>query len=1446
MRAPLRLTLRIAAIAIVSSFVTDVHAGAASPYPESKRSDLRASLGSELTSLRTEDSRTYVSPGGKRQTRFFPEPVNFRRPGDSLWRDLDLGFGSQTPDRYVRVKSAAGEIAAPRTLERPFRLGYGRRTLTFRLNGANTQTARAVSERRVSYDAALPHVDAEYRSTADGLQEFLVLDSAAAQNTFEYDVRTEADLEPRRISPSAVEFVDRAGRVAFYAAAPIAWDSAEDRNFTNAISLELLNAGAGRWKLSVSVSRSWLDAPERVFPVTLDPDYYWVGPSTTRFHGANADGYLSGNTQANYSFTTLNTMQTGYYNRPYNALMRFNVSAAIPSNAQVTAATVMAYQPGSTQRLTANHRLYTVTSDWDSTVTWNSRKAGQAWTSPGGDVSSDPSLRSEATAVNHSGYWYYWQAPLATVQGWVNGSRPNYGFLLKTDAGSPPTTAYVWATTEYDQAYWPAIDVTWAVPAPPTSTVMAGAPDDGSRLLSAADYVDDPATAARATAKWAEDELADVNIDVVTGNLLVRANDGVASAPHWTRYYSSLNANAEAGYGPGWRGSPTDGPKLNELSDGNAEFFDETGARHVFPKRNDGTYAMPTTYRATLGVRSNGALVVSDLDTGSWFEFPAFSVPVSRFRTGQGKPTTVSYASGRWISLTDQAGGSTTATRDPAGRLTRVDKPDGTYIEYSYDSAGRLVSATTPGVGTTNYGYDSSGRLISITRPSATLTTFSYEGTSRRVSTMATQAPGRDTMTMSLSYSATQTIVGQTSQSVGSTPSRTYTIANGRVAAVEYGTGPSVSLSGALWDARDTTVSATAPSTYGASVQAVAASGHQIQAIDTFVNGDLIDQAKQPSNCAPCTTLSGSLSVPAAALSPGINRVDVRAVDERGIVNTRRLWITREPTAAVLPDASPALPPQSLRYEKATELREALGLDATPATVATADASPAAQASKYDFGVPLSPADRQSLLDRNDLASRVGEIDQIVLDQNLEASFGGAWFDQQTGKVVVAFTNNVASGLTAVQALFSAPSALVGQQVTYPLSAIKDARSALASALQQEDSSVAAVHTIEEDINHNRVVAKVATENAGLEASLRSLYGAPIVVQVEPATALASRSTPIQRRMAGLRITSNPSGRNCTLGFAGLGNPVTTSRTDDYGLIGDVLAEYFKLKEWQTPKQAEIVQSWNHYWITAGHCSYNPAQQQFETTTWEQGGQPMARGEALLNDSAPGWHTESDSQLLQPFRRSFWGPMVTFGEEGWFNVVGYRAEGVTRNGEFMCFSGASTAAVHWQDDLPMCGAVNATDVTVRVPMDQSDPLGKQQFIYHANSVNVRCYPGDSGAPVFFADWTAENVYQDGVVAEGQVVGANGKSCRYTNAERIAKAFEFGHGVVDFHFGGFAQIPLDDLAELTGEFPSATGLWVPPIGTRHGLGSPSGSCETPPGANFGFRDQNGRCRGGLAG
>ncbi|WP_433585479.1 PA14 domain-containing protein [Microbacterium hydrocarbonoxydans] len=178
-------------------------------------------------------------------------------------------------------------------------------------------------ENLLRLEDAVPGADVEYEVESDGVKETIILATeprVAPKWSWTIDV---GDLSPVLGEDGVVELRDAAGAVAMHIPTPVAWDSSgvEEERSDALINpqVQLVQVEGSAWRYSISVSGSWVKAPERVYPVFVDPTIQ-VGPSYLRSLKSDGGQYLNqshiGNTRQN---------NTNVFWRAYAA---YNVSAA--------------------------------------------------------------------------------------------------------------------------------------------------------------------------------------------------------------------------------------------------------------------------------------------------------------------------------------------------------------------------------------------------------------------------------------------------------------------------------------------------------------------------------------------------------------------------------------------------------------------------------------------------------------------------------------------------------------------------------------------------------------------------------------------------------------------------------------------------------------------------------------------------------------------------------------------------------------------------------------------------------------------------------------------------------------------------------------------------------------------------------------------------------------
>jgi hypothetical protein len=138
------------------------------------------------------------------------------------------------------------------------------------------------------------------------------------------------------------------------------------------------------------------------------------------------------------------------------SLLQFNMGA-VPAGSRILQATLsLERQSGSGADQPVSAHL--IRNPWsEDSVTWNERETGADWDTAGADF-DNPAVAT--TPIGPGNQRYAWNiTPL--VQGWVDGSYPNYGVALV--AAIPGITGERFYTSDHaDPSRWPSLSITYA------------------------------------------------------------------------------------------------------------------------------------------------------------------------------------------------------------------------------------------------------------------------------------------------------------------------------------------------------------------------------------------------------------------------------------------------------------------------------------------------------------------------------------------------------------------------------------------------------------------------------------------------------------------------------------------------------------------------------------------------------------------------------------------------------------------------------------------------------------------------------------------------------------------------------------------------------------------------------------------------------------------------
>ncbi len=441
----------------------------------------------ELTGKRTAYAKYFPLSDGGVQAEISGSPVHYRdtkgtyRPIDTRVTDTDRpGFvKANTSNTFT---SLFGDSS-----DRLVRFEMDGRWVEIGLVADPRPVEPVVKGSTFTYWGVAGGVEVVYEVTATALKEQIVLhDAPAAGVRYRFAVGL-GGLAPTRLRDGSIAFLSPTGRSLFAMPAPFMFDAHRDASspvgfsWTKRVTQSLGVAPDGTTTVTVTPDSDWLRSGKRRYPVVVDPTVK-IQPDPT--DGQDTQIY-SGSTGSNYNSSyQLKVGTTASYT--YRSLVKFSL-ASVPSGTTLTSAKLSMYydQTHTTYAYSVPMEARRVTGSWqEDTATWANiatsyAEAGNSGATKTANVSS---VWNTSTVTN-------------IVQSWLNGTNPNYGFMVKaTEEATKGRGGPIYEGAEY--AYqntgradnYPKLVLTWGRAGvtlnPPTTLTATGA------ALSWSSYVD--------------------------------------------------------------------------------------------------------------------------------------------------------------------------------------------------------------------------------------------------------------------------------------------------------------------------------------------------------------------------------------------------------------------------------------------------------------------------------------------------------------------------------------------------------------------------------------------------------------------------------------------------------------------------------------------------------------------------------------------------------------------------------------------------------------------------------------------------------------------------------------------------------------------------------------------------------------------------------------------
>lgn len=272
------------------------------------------------------------------------------------------------------------------------------------------------SSSAILYKSVFSDIDLKYTVSPEKIKEDIILNKPSDINSFIFNISS-FGLKARINADKTISFIntDRPDEVIFCIPAPYMTDSSENQELSRKLIMDLTETDVG-YKLVITPDPNWVNAPERVFPIYIDPTI-----SSSQVQSNIVDTYVhSGDTAGEHALETLLVVGT-----KSGQLCRSLIKTTIPTLPGVTVSDARLNLSITSGTSTwQNLDVYRINSTWSSsTMTWAIQNS-----------ISKTLVKSnvQATSYSNSPSTLRYSCDITgTIQDVYEGSLTNYGFMVK-------------------------------------------------------------------------------------------------------------------------------------------------------------------------------------------------------------------------------------------------------------------------------------------------------------------------------------------------------------------------------------------------------------------------------------------------------------------------------------------------------------------------------------------------------------------------------------------------------------------------------------------------------------------------------------------------------------------------------------------------------------------------------------------------------------------------------------------------------------------------------------------------------------------------------------------------------------------------------------------------------------------------------------------------------
>ncbi|KRF58741.1 hypothetical protein ASG97_22790 [Bacillus sp. Soil745] len=385
----------------------------------------------EVVQERTASSKTFTDGEGNFVKEIYPEEIHNKV--DGKYKTISEELVEKDNKGYIETKTTKLESMFPEKLgeDKPLIYQIGEHKLSFELTYASdgekqnqpTYTSGSVKEENsITHKSLYPNIDLRHVALNNEVKEDWIMNEYNGINEFHYTIQT--DLYGQVEKDGSIGFYENESKEKsiFTLPKPVMVDSNYNETLGDGIRSSdihyVLNKKSDdSYELVLNASKEWLSSPKRVFPIYIDPSVSIDALGDTFVMSAYPNNNYNKEwdpSQGEY------VLKTGYYdsttgtNYPF---IKFSVIGDL-KGATIDSAELAAY---------VTHSYYADTK----TDIWVDEVKGQ-WYADELTWNNKPSSTKITSTSVARDQWAYFDVK-NTIQAWVDGTRPNYGFKFHTN-----------------------------------------------------------------------------------------------------------------------------------------------------------------------------------------------------------------------------------------------------------------------------------------------------------------------------------------------------------------------------------------------------------------------------------------------------------------------------------------------------------------------------------------------------------------------------------------------------------------------------------------------------------------------------------------------------------------------------------------------------------------------------------------------------------------------------------------------------------------------------------------------------------------------------------------------------------------------------------------------------------------------------------------------------